>query len=165
MASRVAAGQILTLSGAVVVQVLLEVTLGRVFVAPNLVALVLVHLTVSYGDFWAVEGCFWSGIVLDLVLHQPPGASSLSLICGLSVAMLLLAASSRENRLTLLAAATGASLVSDAVFVTIASRPLLTSLGADMLMIFPRAAMTALCGLLVIGAAALAGFARRESAA
>jgi cell shape-determining protein MreD len=164
MASRVGAGQLFALGGTLVLQVLLEVTLGRVFVAPNLMVLMLVHLTVSYGDFWAVEGCFWSGLCLDLVLHQPIGASSFSMIVGLSAGTFLLAASSRENRFTLLAAAAGASLVTDAVFMAVASRPFAVSLGLDMLKIFPRAALTAVAGLTAMGAAALASLARRETA-
>lgn len=165
MTSRVGMGQVLALSAAVVIQVLLEVTLGRVFIAPNIVALVLVHLTISYGDFWAVEGCFWAGLCLDFMLHQPVGASSFSLVCGLSAGTFLLAASSRENRLSLLVAAAGASLFSDAVFMVIASRPFLTSLDSGLLLVFPRAALTAAAGLLGMGAASLAGLARREAAA
>jgi len=165
MASRVGSGQVLALLAAIVLQVLLEVTLGRIFVAPNLVVLTLVLLAVSYGDFWAVEGCFWAGICLDLVLHQPVGASSLSMLTGLSVGMLLLSASSRESRLTVLASAAAAALVSDGVFMVVASRPFVTSLGTSLLLVVPRAAMTAAVGLLGMGAASLAGLARREAAA
>lgn len=145
--------------GAVIAQLLLEVTAGRILQAPNVLALVLTYLAINYGDVWSIEGAFWSGASLDLLLHQPIGCTSLGLLSGLLAGRLLLAAAPGENRLTLVMSGALAGLICDIVFVLCASRPLFSGSGAGVGAIATRSAITLLTGFvftaLVTAASAL----------
>lgn len=146
--------------GAVIAQLLLEVTLGRVFRAPNALALVLTYLAINYGDVWSIEGAFWSGASLDLLLHQPLGASSLGLLAGLLAGRLLLAAAPGENRLTIVLSGALAGLVYDIVFLLAASRPLFYGIGSNAVTVATRLLMTLVAGFLFISVATAFSFLR-----
>jgi hypothetical protein len=146
LAGRVGTGGVLALTVGVIAQTLLEATLGRLFVAPNVVMLVSVYLAMNHGDVWAVESVFIAGLALDMLLHQPPGASSLALLCGMAAATGFLTAVPRESRSSMLAATAVGCLACDAVFFLAASRPAFVSLGGRMLLVFPRALMTVILG-------------------
>ena len=115
-------GGIALLAAAVVMQFLLELTLGRIFVAPSVLSLALVYLMLNRGTRWSIDGAFWSGLCLDLLLHQPPGASSLALMGGLYVSRRIAGASAGESRMMLLVLTAITSLVSDAVFILVGLR-------------------------------------------
>lgn len=157
-------GGVLAVAGAVVLQFLLEVTMGRVFAAPDVLLLVLVYLSMNHGDRWAIEGAFWAGLCLDLLLHQPPGASSLGLLAGAGVATLVLDAVPRESRIAYLLAAGAGSVAGDAVFIFAASRPFLISMDSDILVVLPRALLTLAAGSAAAAVGSLAGMIRREVA-
>lgn len=156
-------GGVLAVSGAVVIQFLLEVTLGRVFTAPDVLLLVLVYLSMSRGGRWSIEGAFWAGLGLDMLLHQPVGASSLALLAGMKAAELIFGAVPRESRGAYLLAAGAGSIVCDIVFFAAASRPFILSLDSDMLVVLPRAALTLAVGSAAAAAGTLAGMLRREA--
>ncbi|NLP05602.1 rod shape-determining protein MreD [Candidatus Fermentibacteria bacterium] len=158
------AGGVPAVAGAVVLQFMLEVTLGRVFAAPDVLLLVLVYLSINHGDRWSIEGAFWAGLALDMLLHQPPGASSLGLLAGMVVATLVLEAMPRESRGAYLLAGGAGSVACDAVFFAAASRPFILSLDSDMLIILPRAVLTLAAGSAAAAAGILAGMVRREAA-
>lgn len=136
--------------GAVTVQLLLEVTLGRVFRAPNVLALVLTYLSINYGNVWSIDSAFWAGVTLDLLLHQPLGASSLGLLAGLQASRLLIAAAPGGNRMTIVLSGAFAGLVYDVVFLLAASRPFLHGLGSQLLPVAARLLMTLVAGILFI---------------
>ncbi len=144
--SRPGAHGVVLVVGAVIAQLLLEVTAGRILQAPNVLALVLTYLAINYGDVWSIEGAFWSGASLDLLLHQPIGCTSLGLLAGLLAGRLLLAAAPGENRLTLVLSGALAGLVCDIVFVLCASRPLFSGAGPGVGAIVARSAITLLTG-------------------
>lgn len=158
-----AAGGVPAVAGAVVLQFMLEVTLGRVFAAPDVLLLVLVYLSMNRGDRWSIEGAFWSGLGLDMLLHQPVGASSLGLLAGMGVATLVLDAVPRESRGAYLLAAGAGSLVCGAGFFAAASRPLILSLDSDILVILPRTALTLAAGAAATAAGVVAGMLHREA--
>ncbi len=158
-------GRITLLSTGVVVQVILEVTAGRFLPAPNVTALVLTYLMIDFGAAWAYSGAFWAGAALDLILHQPPGCSSLGLLCGLLAGRTLLQAIPGENRTTLVLTASLVGLVSDALFFAAASRPFLSSLDARILVVVPRTVLTFLTGFVSTSLVSLAGMLRRERTA
>jgi cell shape-determining protein MreD len=162
---RVVRGGVALLSATVVLQFLMEVTLGRVFVAPNLMALTLVYLMLNGGTRWSIDGAFWSGLCLDLLMHQPPGASSFALMCGLYVSRRIAGASAGENRMVLLVLTAISTVVSDSVFILVVSRFRGWAAGASLLAIFPRLLLTLLAGLLAVTAGTVAGSIRRESSA
>lgn len=146
------AGTLLVI-GAVTVQLLLEVTLGRVFRAPNVLALVLTYLSINYGNVWSIDSAFWAGVTLDLLLHQPLGASSLGLLAGLQASRLLIAAAPGGNRMTIVLSGAFAGLVYDVVFLLAASRPFLHGLGSHVLPVAARLLMTLVAGILFISVA------------
>lgn len=147
-------------SAGVAVQLLLEVTLGRIFFAPNILVLILTYLSLNYGNAWSMEGAFWSGASLDLLLHQPLGSSSLGLLIGLLAGKLVLAAVPGENRLTIVLSGTLAALVCDTVFFLAASRPLFMNLGQDLLVVFQRMLVTMIVGTVAILSASAASMLR-----
>ena len=134
----------------VIIQFLLEVTIGRIFVAPSLIPLLLVYLSENYGKIWAVDGAFWSGIVLDLLLHQPPGSSSLALLIGLFAAKIFSKLSSGEGRSYLLSMMAISVLVSDTVFILVASKPIGSGFSPVLLLVVPRAVITVIIGALIL---------------
>lgn len=143
-------GRVILLGFAVVLQFLLELTLGRIFFSPSLVSLTLVYLTLGHGPDWAVDGAFWSGICLDLLLHQPPGASSLALLSGLWTVRMLSRVSSGEGGGNLLLMTAAAVIVTDAVFIILATKPFGAGFGSQLLLVFPRAVLTvAFAGVLM----------------
>lgn len=142
--------KIFVLAFTVVLQFLLELTIGRIFIAPSLIPFVLVYLSENYGDIWAVDGAFWSGIVLDLLMHQPPGSSSLALISGLFVARLFRRMSSGEGISYLLSMTAIAVFVSDTVFILVASRPIGSGFSSVLLQIIPRTVLTVITGALIL---------------
>ena len=143
---------ILLLSVVVVFQFLMELTLGRIALAPSMLPLALVYLGENRGGNWVVDGAFWSGLSLDLLLHQPPGSTSLALIVGLWVAMRIGRLTAGEGTGNLLLMAAMAVAVSDVVFMVVASRPFGSGLGAGLLLAFPRAALTTGFGVLLLAA-------------
>ncbi len=143
------------LSITVIIQFLLELTVGRVFLAPSFLPLVLVYLAENHGRKWAVDGAFWSGLGLDLLLHQPLGSSSLALLAGLYAAGILGEVSSGEGRGSFLLMAAMAVLVSDSVFIIVASRPFGSGFSSLLLLSLPRTLITAASGALIISAVTL----------
>jgi hypothetical protein len=136
----------------VIIQFLMEVTLGRVFYAPSLVPFMLVYLSENFESFWSVDGAFWSGLALDSLLHQPLGSSSLALLAGMYVADRFGRISSGEGRGFLLGMTLIATAVSDTVFILLASRPLGTGFSSQLLVIFPRLAVTAFTTIILLSA-------------
>ncbi|MBD3278186.1 MAG: hypothetical protein GF388_07800, partial [Candidatus Aegiribacteria sp.] len=104
------------LSVTVLVQFLLELTLGRLYVAPSLIPFCLVYLYENYGNVWSIEGAFWSGLCLDMLLHQPLGSSSIAFLAGLYAAELAARISSGAGRGYIVIMTVLAVLVSDSVF-------------------------------------------------
>lgn len=155
-------GGIVLLTLAVVVQFLMEVTLGRILTAPSILSLALVYLMLNRGTRWSIDGAFWSGLSLDLLLHQPPGASSLALMCGLYVSRRIAGASAGESRMMLLVLTAITSLVSDAVFILVVSRVRGWGAGESILIIFPRLLLTVLFGMLIVSLGTLANTLRSE---
>ena len=142
--------RIFILAVAVIIQFLLELTAGRVFVAPSLVPFVLVYLSENYEKMWAVGGAFWSGLCLDFLLHQPPGSSSLALLAGLYAAKAFSKLSSGEGKGYLLSMTAIAVLVSDTIFILIASRPLGSGFNSVLLLVIPRMIFTVIIGALIL---------------
>ena len=134
----------------VIIQFLLELTAGRMFAAPSLLPFVLVYLSENYERMWAVNGAFWSGLCLDLLLHQPPGSSSLALLAGLYAAKSFSKLSSGEGKGYLLSMTAIAVMVSDTVFILIASRPLGSGFSPLLLLVIPRVAFTVIIGALLL---------------
>ncbi len=125
-------------SVAIAVQFLLEVTLGRVVVAPAVLVPVLVYLSLSESDYWSLEGAFWSGFVIDLLLHQPPGVSSLAMLSGIALSGRMLQITTGAHEMTFLMNALMASLFSDLLFIFLAARPVGSGFGSSTLLIVPR---------------------------
>ena len=149
MSNPIHTGGIILLALTVIVQFLLEVTLGRVLVAPNLLSLALVYLMLNRSTRWSIDGAFWSGLCLDLLLHQPPGASSLALMCGLYISRRLAGASAGESRVMLLVLTALASIVSDSIFIFAASLSWGWFAGQNVLIVVPRAIVTLGFGILL----------------
>jgi len=125
-------------SAAVLLQYLLEVTLGRVVCAPAILVPLLVYMSISRGDYWAVEGAFWSGFMLDLLLHHPPGTSSISMLLGLAFSGWVMRVTTGAVRMTFAANAFTASIASDLIFILLASRPIGSGFSLNTLLIIPR---------------------------
>ncbi len=142
--------RILVLTFTVILQFLLELTIGRIFIAPSLIPLVLVYVSENYENMWTVDGAFWSGLALDLLLHQPPGSSSLSLLIGLFAARAFSKLSSGAGRSFLLSMIAIAVLVSDTVFILIASRPIGSGFSSMLLIVIPRMIITVITGALLL---------------
>ena len=123
---------------AIIVQFLFEVTLGRVFVAPAILVPVLVYMSISDSDHWAIEGAFWSGFVIDLLLHQPLGVSSVSMLLGISFSSWLLKVTTGAVEMTFIVNALLASILSDLCFVFLAARPVGSGFSLNTLLIAPR---------------------------
>lgn len=149
--------KVVLLCATVMVQFLLEVTLGRIFFAPSLIPFCLVFLYENYGNVWSIEGAFWSGLCLDLLLHQPPGSSSIAFLAGLYAADLAGRISAGAGRGYIVVMTVLAVLVSDSVFIVIASRPFGTGFGPVLLRIFPRAALSAAAAALILYLSAFFG--------
>ncbi len=146
--------RIFALAFTIILQFLLELTATRILVAPSLVSIVLVYFSENYENLWAVDGAFWSGIVLDLLLHQPPGSSSLALLVGLFVARAFSRLSSRESRSYLLSMMVIVVLVSDTVFILVASRPIGSGFSSVLLLVIPRMIITVITGALFLSVVA-----------
>ncbi len=142
--------RIFILAIAVIIQFLLELVAGRVFVAPSIVPFVLVYLSENYEKMWAIDGAFWSGICLDLLMHQPPGSSSLALLAGLYAAKAFSKLSSGEGKSYLLSMTVIAVLVSDMVFILVATRPLGSGFSSALLLVVPRVVLTVIIGTLLL---------------
>ncbi len=147
----------------VIFQFMLELTAGRVFLAPSLIPFMLVYLSENFENNWAVDGAFWSGLCLDLLLHQPVGSSSLAFLAGMYAAGLFSRISSGVGSGYLVSMTVIAVIVSDCIFVLVASRPIGSGLSPVLLKVFPRAALTALtAGAILSGASWLTGFRSRK---
>ncbi|MEN8207681.1 MAG: hypothetical protein ABFR50_00365 [Candidatus Fermentibacteria bacterium] len=142
--------RIFVLVAAVIIQFLLELVAGRLFVAPSVLPFVLVYLSENYEKMWAIDGAFWSGFCLDLLLHQPPGSSSLALLAGLYAAKAFSILSSGEGKGYLLSMTAIAVLISDTVFILVASRPLGSGFGPGLLLVVPRVLLTVITGALIL---------------
>jgi hypothetical protein len=134
----------------VIVQFMLELTFGRIFIAPSIVPFILVYFSENYETMWAVDGAFWCGFCLDLLLHQPPGSSSLALLAGLYAARVFSRLSSGEGRGYFLSMTAIAVFVSDTVFILAASRPLGSGFNSQLFLIVPRAVLTVIIGLIIL---------------
>jgi len=122
----------------VIIQFLMEVTLGRLLFAPNLLVPMLVFLGMNRDSGWGIQGAFFTGLCLDLLTHQPPGTSSLSMILGILAARSLLSATTAAGAVSFYSHAAIAAVVSDILFILLASRPPGLFLGQRMLLVFPR---------------------------
>lgn len=142
--------RIFVLAVAVIIQFLMELIAGRLFVAPSLIPFLLVYLSENYENMWAVDGAFWSGLCLDFLLHQPPGSSSLAFLAGLYAAKAFSRLSSGEGKGYLLSMTAVAVLVSDTVFILVASRPLGSGFSSVLLLVIPRVILTMIVGLLLL---------------
>ena len=142
--------RIIVMAIAIMTQFLMELTAGRVFVAPSLLPFVLVYLSENYEKMWAVNGAFWSGLCLDLLLHQPPGSSSLALLAGLYAAKAFSKLSSGEGKGYLLSMTAIAVLVSDTVFILVATRPLGSGFSSVLLLVIPRMIFSVIIGALLL---------------
>lgn len=131
----------LTLSLVLILQFLMEVTLGRVLAAPNLLVPLIVYLNMNREADWAGRGAFFSGLCLDLLLNHPPGTSSLAIILGILAARSVLSATTAMGGISFYANALLASIFSDTLFITFASRPPGVFLGVRTLLVIPRAAV------------------------
>lgn len=147
----------------VIFQFMLEVTAGKVFVAPSLVPFMLVYLSENFEGFWAVEGAFWSGLCLDLLLHQPVGSSSVAYLAGMYAAGMFSRVSSGEGSGFLISMTAIAAAVSDAVFILLASRPIGSGFGPVLLKVVPRTALTVtVAAAVLLGASWLTGLRSRN---
>jgi len=141
---------ILLLAGAVIFQFMLELTIGRIALAPSMLPLALVYLGENRGGNWTIDGAFWSGLCIDLLLHQPPGSTSIALLTGLAAATWLGRFSAGEGIGNLILMTAAAVAVSDIVFIIVASRPFGSGLNTHLLLAFPRALLTAGFGALLL---------------
>lgn len=150
--------RIFAIAFAVLLQFLLELTAGRVFFAPSIIPFMLVYLWENYESFWAVDGAFWAGLSLDLLLHQPAGSSSIAFLAGMFAVSRVSRISSGGGRGYLIGMTSIAVAVSDTVFILIASRPVGSGFGPVLLKVFPRVGLTAIVAAAVLFAASgLAG--------
>jgi len=122
----------------VIIQFLMEVTLGRLLFAPNLLVPMLVFLGMNRDSGWGIQGAFFTGLCLDLLTHQPPGTSSLSMILGILAARSLLSATTAAGAVSFYSHAAIASVFSDILFILLASRPPGLFFGQRMLFVFPQ---------------------------
>lgn len=144
---------IVLLTITVILQFVLELTMGRVFFAPSLIPFVLVYLTVNHGSIWAVDGAFWAGLCLDLLLHQPLGSSSIALLAGLYAARIIGQISAGDGKGYLLSMTATAVIVTDVIFMITASRPFGSGFNYMLLISLPRAAITVALGVLILSGA------------
>lgn len=154
----------LALAVAVAVQMLLEVTLGRVLVSPDVVVLTLVYLATQHDSHWAVAGAFWAGMGLDMLLHLPPGASALGLLLGMRAAVLLRRSAARETGTVLVLMAMVGSVIRDLVVVglSISQMKLLPSYLPGIAL---GAILTGLLGLAMAGLRTVMSISRTGSGA
>jgi hypothetical protein len=152
------------LVGAVIVQMLLEVTLGRILAAPDVVVISLVYLATQHDLRWAVAGAFWSGLALDMLLHLPPGASALGLLLGMHAAVLLRESAARETGAVLVLMALSASVIRDLVVVAL-SIPHLKLLPSYLPSVLLGALLTGLLGMGMASLRNLMSIARSGSGA
>lgn len=122
----------------VIVQFLMEVTLGRLLFAPNLLVPMLVYLGMNRDSGWDIQGAFFTGLCLDLLNHQPPGTSSLAMILGILAARSVLSTTTAAGAVSFYSHAALASVVSDVLFIVLASRPPGLFFGHGVLYVFPR---------------------------
>ncbi len=136
----------------VLIQFFLEVSVGRVLVAPAILVPLLVYLSLYNSDYWSIEGAFWSGFVLDLLLHQPVGVSSFSMLCGIAISARILAFSTGAFEMTFVIKAIIASVVADLIFIFLAARPVASGFGISTLLVLPRILVSVLLysGLLIL---------------
>ena len=143
---------------AIVIQFLMEVTLGRLLVAPNILVPLVVYLSMNRSVEWGVEGAFFVGLCLDFLTNQPPGATSLALILGILAARGILSKTTAAGGVSFYFHAILASVFSDILFIIFASRPPGVFLGARVLLVFPRIAVPMM--LLAVAQTALIRFRR-----
>lgn len=122
----------------VIVQFLMEVTLGRLMFAPNLLVPMLVYLSMNRDRGWGIQGAFFTGLCLDLLTHQPPGTSSLAMILGILAARSVLSTTTAVGAVSFYSHAALASVVSDILFILLASRPPGLFFGQRVLLVLPR---------------------------
>lgn len=124
---------------AVILQFLMEVTLGRLLVAPNVLVPLLVYLAMNRDTAWGIQGAFFAGLCIDLLTSHTPGTSSLSMILGILAAQGLLSTTTAMGGISFYAHAGLASVFSDVLFMLFASRPPGAYLGTRVLLVVPRA--------------------------
>lgn len=128
----------------VIVQFLMEVTLGRLLVAPNILVPLLVYLVMNRDTGWGIQGAFFSGLCLDLLTNHTPGTSSLAIILGILAAQSLLSTTTAMGGISFYSHAGLASIFSDVLFMLFASSPPGAYFGTRVLLVVPRAAVTLL---------------------
>jgi len=150
------------LAAGALAQFLAEVVLPARLV-PNLLVLALVYLYHHNGIRWRIDGAFWSGLFLGLMLRQPPGVYSLAALLALALAAAVRGALSRRSSLSTLFEVLLASLVFDLVVVLLLSRPVLVGLPAFLSPLVWRMMMTtvAYVGLSIFGG--MAGLVARRA--
>lgn len=135
---RVSFGDAVAVTLAVIVQFLMETTLGRILFAPGILVPTLVYLGMNRDSGWGIQGAFFTGLCLDLLMHQPPGTSSLSMILGILAARSVLSTTTAAGAVSFYSHAAIASVVSDILFILLASRPPGLFFGQRVLVVFPR---------------------------
>ena len=135
--SRRLSGWLIVAAG-VLIQFLMEVTFGRVLIAPAVLVPVLVYLSISREDYWSIEGAFWSGFALDLLLHQTPGTTSLAMLLGIALSRWLLEITTGAVKMTFVAGALTASVFTDLFFILLASSPPGSGFSVSTVLILPR---------------------------
>lgn len=138
--SRRLTGWLAVLSG-ILLQFFFELTVGRVYTAPAVLVPLLVYMSISRGDYWSIEGAFWSGFILDLLMHHPPGTTSLAMLLGISLSGWLLRITTGAVRMTFVANAFIASILSDLFFILLASSPVGSGFSSSTLLVVPRVAL------------------------
>lgn len=138
----------LLLIAVALIQFLSELTLGRIFISPNFLTLFLVYMMVNRGQFWAVGGAFWAGIIIDGLLHQPLGVSSLALLVAIQAGRILLASFSSQNRLVFFITVATVTFITDISVLILASKPFLASFSWTWLAVIPRAFSTAVIAVI-----------------
>ncbi|MCD4707031.1 MAG: hypothetical protein K8S62_04755 [Candidatus Sabulitectum sp.] len=128
----------LIISLAIIVQFLLEVTIGRVIVAPAILVPALVYLSLSHSNYWSIEAAFWSGFAIDLLLHQPIGVSSIAMLSGIALSRWILRVTTGALDMTFVINGFLASILSDLFFVFLAARPVGSGFGISTLLVVPR---------------------------
>lgn len=133
-------------------QFLLEASLPSGLV-PNVMLLALIYLHHRRGYRWRVDGAFWSGLLLGLMLKQQPGAYALAAMASVSIAASVRGSLARRSSLSTLMEVLVAGLIFDLIIVLLLGRPVLVCLPAYVAPLLKRGVLTALAYLVL----ALAG--------
>jgi cell shape-determining protein MreD len=150
------------LAAGVLAQFLLEVVLPARLV-PNVLLLSLIYLYHHNGYRWRVDGAFWAGLALGLMLRQPPGAYSLAALLALALSAGVRGALARRSPLSTLLEVLVASAAFDLLVVLLLARPVLVGLPAFVHPLLWRTAMTAAAYVMLSLAGGMAGLVARRA--